>query len=85
VVEEGIFAYIFTSPMASLRALIFSRSRPDGDFLVVVLLHSYPFPKAYEIFFMIIGLNGLTSCSFSVSAMFADGDVTLFTILALMF
>jgi len=64
--------------MASLSVFIFSKSIPLGDFFVVVL-HSYPPPIAYELLLMIIGLNGGTSCSFSL--MLADGEFTILFII----
>jgi len=68
---------MFTEFIASFKVLIFSKSAPFGDFLVVVL-HSYPPPMAYELLFIIIGLNGGTSYSFSL--MLAEGEVTLLLI-----
>lgn len=69
---------MFTEFIASLIALILSRSTPFGDFLVVVL-HSYPPPIACELLLIIIGLKGGTSCSLSFSLIFAEGEVTLWT------
>jgi hypothetical protein len=73
VVDDGSFAVMFTALIDSLRAFKFSRSAPLGDFLVVVL-HSYPFPIAYELLFIIIGFVGGTLYSTPASSILAEGD-----------
>lgn len=76
MVEDGSLAVIFTDFIDSFRLFILSKSSTFGLFFVVVL-HSYPPLIAYELLFIIIGLKGGTSSSFSASPIFADGDVTL--------
>lgn len=71
-------AVIFTDFIDSFKLFNLSYSSPLGLFLVVVL-HSKAPLIAYELLFIIIGLKGGTSSSFSASPIFAEGEVTIFT------